>query len=95
MTNEFYKKLIEVYVGGDLGTSVSKDLKQVVDGNEDLKQDLVEMQAAYNALRDLPTPEFTEESYQRILMKVYTRGGELQTRTPVPSHLQYHLPLHG
>ena len=37
----------------------------------------------------------TEESYQRILMKLYARGAELQTGAPEPLHLQYYLPIQG
>ena len=40
--------------------------------------------------------EFTEESYQRILMKLYARGGtDFESQTPVSSHFQYNLPLQG
>src|SRR5207244_3002044 len=40
-------------------------------------------------------PEFSEESYQRVLMKLYTRGAPIESRTPEPAHLQYHLPMQG
>ena len=91
----FLKKLIEVYVGGDLGDETGGSLRQMVMGDPILEKDLLEMEMTYEQLKGIPAPEFTEESYQRILMKVYTRGGEMQVQTPTPSHLQYHLPLQG
>lgn len=97
--NELYKKLVDVYVGGDLGSEVPSDLGSILEAeaakDAEVAQDLASMQATYQELMDMPAPEFTEESYQRILLKVYTRGGELQTKTPVASHLQFHLPLQG
>lgn len=93
--NEFYKKLIEVYVGGDMPSEVEAELHRAASADPELQEDMRTMREAHDALMSMPEPEFTEESYQRILLKVYMRGGEMQTQTPTPSHLQYHLPLQG
>jgi hypothetical protein len=61
----------------------------------ELARDMKSMRDTVDAVRSTPSPEFTEESYQRVLMKVYARGVEMQPMTPTPAHLQYSLPIQG
>ena len=49
-----------------------------------------------DGIGDLDGIEFTDESYHRVLMKLYARSGtDLELKAPPPAHLQYHLPIQG
>lgn len=61
----------------------------------DLAHDMLTLRTTVDALQSsMDDVDFTEESYQRILMKVYARGVEMQTAS-APAHLQYYLPIQG
>ena len=74
-------------------------LPQFVDAeiprDADLNLQMTSLRRTVDALRNSADPEFTEESYQRILMKIYARGVDIQPKAPPPIHLQYHLPIQG
>jgi hypothetical protein len=56
---------------------------------------MMTLRGTFDALRNAEAPDFTEESYQRILLKMYARGVQLQKQSPDPIHLQYQLPIQG
>lgn len=93
--NELLQKLVDLYAGGELTDELKIDMEAAASSDPSLAQDMTTLTATVNALKELPMAEFTEESHQRILMKVYARGVELQTQTPDPAYLQYHLPIQG
>ncbi|MBS1719131.1 MAG: hypothetical protein JST35_01655 [Armatimonadetes bacterium] len=93
MNNELYRKLVDLYAERALTEDVDAELERAAEGDEAMKADMRSLRAAVDQLHDLPAPQFTEESYQRILMKVYARGVEMQTRTPSPAYLQFPLPI--
>lgn len=93
--NETYKKLVDLYAGRELTDELDGELESAAQADPQLKAEMATLRKTVDSLRDLPEPEFTEESYQRILMKVYARGIEVQKQSPDPVHLQYHLPMQG
>ena len=93
MKNDLYRKLVDLYAAGELTEELQETMQAEAFRDPDLARDLQTMQTTMEALRRLPDPEFTEESYQRILMKLYFRGADIQPRAPEPAHLQYHLPI--
>lgn len=92
---DLYSKLVDLYAGRELSAELENDMERFAAGEPDLAHDMQTLRTAADALKDLPAPEFTEESYQRILMKMYARGIDLQKRSPDPVHLQYQLPIQG
>ncbi len=92
--NETYQKLVDLYAGEELPEELNNELAAAAKTDPALMQDMKSLRQTVVALRD-DEIEFTEESYQRILMKLYARGGHLQTQSPEPRHLQYQLPISG
>jgi hypothetical protein len=93
--NDLYRKLVDLYAGRELTEELEREMEAAAAADPDLLLDMATLRQTVEALHAEPAPEFTEESYQRILMKMYTRGADIQPRTPVPAHLQYHLPIQG
>jgi len=96
MTNkELYSKLVDLYAGRELPTEMEAELESEALQDAALSQDMRSLRNTVDVLRAAQSPEFTEESYQRVLMKVYARGVEMQTISPTPAFLQYHLHIQG
>ncbi|MCC7433737.1 MAG: hypothetical protein IT363_03570 [Methanoregulaceae archaeon] len=92
--NDVYRKLVDLYAGQELTEELEAELESVALTDPELKTDMLTMRATVEALRSEPAPEFTEESYQRVLMRLYAKGVEAQ-RSPDPTHLQLYLPIQG
>ena len=92
--NETYKKLVDLYAGNELPEDLTQEMEMAAETDLDLKQDMTSLRQTVETLQS-DEIEFTEESYQRVLMKLYARGGHLQTQSPDPRHLQYQLPMSG
>lgn len=95
MNSELYKKLVDLYAGRELPTELEDQMELAAFDDPELSHDMATLRRTVDALRADRSPELTEESYQRILMKIYARGGSIQQRVPDPTHLQYHLPIQG
>jgi hypothetical protein len=93
--NDIYQKLVDLYAGGELPAELEQTLEAEAMGNKDLAYDMHTMRATVENLRASDDVEFTEESYQRILMRLYARGVDAQPMSPAPAHLQYYLPIQG
>ena len=93
--NDLYRKLVDLYAGRELTEELEREMEAAATADPDLLFDMVSLRQTVDALKDEPVPDFTEESYQRVLMKMYARGIEVQPRSPDPVHLQYHLPMQG
>lgn len=96
MNDEFYKKLVDLYAGHELSEEVETEMEWVAMGNATLNHDMTTLRRTVDLLHE-DQIEFTEESFQRILNKVYMRTG-VDARTassPDPLHLQYSLPIQG
>lgn len=95
MTKDLYSKLVDLYAGRELPAELEDQMELAAASDATLSHDMRTLRGTVDALHAVETPEFTEESYQRILMKVYARGIEMQTSAPTPIHLQYQLPIQG
>lgn len=93
--NELYNKLVDLYAGRELPMELESELEARASQDIDLAHDMLTLRTTVDALQSsMDDVDFTEESYQRILMKVYARGVEMQTAS-APAHLQYYLPIQG
>ena len=95
MNNELYKKLVDMYAGRELPAELEEQMEFAAFGDPELSHEMSTMRRTVDLLQSEPAPEFTEESYQRVLMRLYSRGVEVETKTQTPAHLQYHLPMQG
>lgn len=93
--NSLYHRLVDLYAAREL----TEELEEAMDAESyrdpALRRDMDTLRDAVDRLRAEPCAEFTEESHQRVLMKIYARGVEIQTQAPDPFHLQYNLPMAG
>ena len=93
--NEFYNKLVDLYAGRELPAELEAEMEARASQDAKLAHDMLTLRTTVDALKgSMDDVEYTEESYQRILMKVYARGVEMQTAS-APAHLQYYLPIQG
>lgn len=92
---ELYEKLVDLYAGRELSEELERDMEQLARQEPDLAKEMRELRATVDALHNEPRPEFTEESYHRILMKAYARGVPMAGRAPDPGYMQYQLPMQG
>jgi hypothetical protein len=92
--NETYKKLVDLYAGNELPEDLTLEMEQAAQTDPELRQDMTSLRQTVETLQN-DDFIFTEESYQRVLMKLYAKGGHLQTQSPDPRHLQYQLPMSG
>lgn len=95
MNSEFHKKLVDLYAGHELSTELEDELEVAAFTDPDLNQEMTTLRRTVDALRGAEGGEFTEESYQRVLMKLYARGADIKPKAKDPIHLQYHLPMQG
>lgn len=92
--NDLYRKLVDLYADDELTEELTTELETAALADPELKTDMLAMRATVEALRAEPRPEFTEESYQRVLMRLYAKGVSAQ-RSPDPTYLQMHLHIQG
>lgn len=95
MNSELHKKLVDLYAGRELPSELEEELEMAAFADTELNQDMTTLRRTVDALRGTQGGDFTEESYQRVLMKLYVRGADIQPKAKDPIHLQYHLPMHG
>ncbi|MEA2553748.1 MAG: hypothetical protein QOJ65_1924 [Fimbriimonadaceae bacterium] len=93
--NDLYTKLVDLYAGRELPSEIEAELEAKASQDGKLAHDMLTLRATVDALSSMDDVEFTEESYQRVLMKVYARGVEMQPTSSTPPHLQYYLPIQG
>ena len=93
--SDFYKKLVDLYAGRELTEELEDELESEGFRDSDLSYEMTTLRKTVDTLKSCPAPEFTEESYHRILLKLYARTGEdMETTAPTPTHMQYSLPIH-
>jgi len=95
VNNDLYKKLVDLYAGRELTSELDEQMEAAAADDMDLGHDMATLRATVDFLHSDLGPDYTEESYQRILMKLYARGAAIQPKAPAPLHLQYHLPMQG
>lgn len=94
MNNELYNKLVDLYAGRELPAELEDQMELAASRDAGLNHEMTTLRRVVDTLQSIDEPEFTEESYHRVLMKLYARGADIQPQAPVP-HFQYHLPLQG
>ena len=95
MSNDFYRKLVDLYAAGELPQELKDELEAAAITDKELSHDMATLTTTVETLQSMPKPEFTEESFQRVLIRLYTKGAPIQTHSPDPGYLQFHLPLQG
>lgn len=95
MNSELYQKLVDLYAGRELPAELEDQMELAAFNDPALSHEMATLRKTADMIRAEPTPEFTEESYQRILMKMYARGVEVQTQVPDSTYIQYQLPMQG
>ena len=95
MNQDTLKKLVDLYAGKDLPAELEDQMELAAFADADLAHDMSTLRKTVDVLQASPKPDFTEESYQRVLMKIYARGGNIQPKADAPAHLQLHLPMAG
>ena len=92
---DLYLKLVDLYAERTLPAELENHMEAAAANSADLANEMMTLRSTVDQLHAEKAPEFTEESYQRVLLKMYARGVELQKQTPDPFHLQYQLPIQG
>lgn len=95
MNGDFYKKLVDLYAGHELPSELEDQMDLAAFQDPELSHDMSTLRRTVDALRSDPGSSFTEESYQRVLMKLYARGADIEPKAATPTHLQYQLPMQG
>lgn len=95
MNEEFYKKLVDLYAGRELPSELEDQMELAAFTDSELSHDMSSLRRTVDTLRADRGIAFTEESYQRVLMKLYARGANIEPKAASPSHLQYQLPMQG
>lgn len=93
--SQFYQKLVDLYVGEELPQELMEELERVAQNHPGLAEDMRSLKDTVMALRSMPVPRFGEESFHRILFKLYGQGTDLEIQSPSPTYLQYQLPMTG
>lgn len=92
---ELYSRLVDLYAGNELPQELKDELEAAAMNNPSLSHDMMTLTATVNALREGPQPEFTSESFHRVLMKMYAAGVEVKPISPEPVQFQLRLPMIG
>lgn len=95
MNTELYEKLVDLYAGDELSQELMDELETAAFSNPALSHDMHTLRTTVLQLRSLDAPQFTEESYQRVMMKIGAKGGVMESKSPTPTHWQYRLPIAG
>ncbi|HXH61987.1 MAG TPA: hypothetical protein VNI20_11590 [Fimbriimonadaceae bacterium] len=95
MNEEIYSKLVDLYVDEELTEELGQMLEARAMNDPALSHDMYTLRKTLEALRSTDDARLTEESSQRILMKLRTSGAQVEQNSPDPAHLQYQLPIRG
>jgi hypothetical protein len=95
VNNDLYNKLVDMYAGRELPAELEDQMELAAASDPDLNHQMTTLRRVVDTLHQLDQQEFTEESYHRVLMKLYARGADVQPHVQASTHFQYHLPLAG
>ncbi|HVL39689.1 MAG TPA: hypothetical protein VM328_09905 [Fimbriimonadaceae bacterium] len=93
MNSDFYRKLVDLYAARELTEELDEMMDAQAYNDPELAAEMHSLRDTVDLLRAQPPVEYTEETHQRILMKLYARGAQPEMTAPEPAHLQYHLPI--
>ncbi len=92
---DLYQKLVDLYTGDELPEELTEELETAAFTNPEIANEMRTLRATYRELKALPVPRFGEESFHRILLKLYAGGADLEMLSPTPAFMQYQLPMSG
>lgn len=95
MNTDIYWKLVDLYAGHELPTAIEEEMEIAAMTEPELAEEMRSMRQVYDSLQEDDGPEFTEEANQRILMKLYVAGADLEPASPPVQHFQYQLQIQG
>ncbi len=95
MDTDFYKKLTDLYAGGELTEELTNEMEAAAITDRELAADMMSLRSTVQTLQSIEAPTMTEESFQRILVKMNQLGADVTPRSPEPPHWQYRLPMQG
>lgn len=84
-----------MYAGRELPTELEDEMEMAAYTDSGLSHDMATLRRTVDLLHETNIPRMTEESYQRVLIGLYSRGVEIQAPAQAPVHLQYQLPIQG
>ncbi len=93
--SEMYQKLVDMYAGNELPEELMEELETAAFGDAELAREMRSLRVTVNALKAVQTPPFGEETFHRILFKLYAAGADPEIHSPSPALLQYQLPMSG
>ena len=92
---ELYERLVDLYVGDELPEELMEEFELASTRNRQLAQDMHSLRQTVEMLRAIPQPKYREESFHRILFKLYAGGANPQPKSSPPAYFQYQLPING
>lgn len=96
MNRELYKKLVDMYVGQELTEELMQEMKAFSQTDDELKQDMISLRATVDILQEMHHDvDVSEETHQRILLKLRSAGVQIENAAPEPQYWQYQLPMQG
>lgn len=96
MNSELYKKLVDMYADRELTEELIQEMEAYAETDDELKQDMISLRATVDILSEMHDDvEVSEETYQRILLKLRSAGVQIETAAPEPQYWQYQLPMQG
>ena len=95
MNEQIYRQLVDLYAGDELTEELNEELEARAMKDPELSHDMYTLRKTLELLQQSDSVGLTEESSQRILSKMRTKGVLVEQNSPDPAHLQYHLPIQG
>lgn len=95
MNELLMQQLVDLYVDEELTEETMEAVQASAMNDPAMSHDIYTLRATLDALRKSDDTHLTEESSQRILMKLRAKGVGIEQNSPDPAHLQYHLPIQG
>lgn len=92
--NDMMRKLVDLYAERELPAELEDPLEMAASGDAELRRDMASLRHTVDVVRRERT-YYSEETHQRILMKLYAQGAGIEPPSPEPSHFQYALPING
>lgn len=93
MNKTLLQRLVDLYAGDELPEELERDLEELAADDADLRQDMDRLRGVVALLRAHPPARYTEETEQRILLKLAMAGASIEAADATPSHWQYPLPI--
>lgn len=95
MSRDIDRLMVDLYAGDELTEELTEELESRAMSDPELSHDMYTLRKVCELLQENDGPQLTEESSQRILMRMRTKGALIEQNSPDPAHLQYHLPIQG